>query len=105
MPAHHSHPQWLIQATESASYIDDAWSILAVREQQRSLLRAASRPSKAQRFSRPSPNVDPALLSYYSVSNGTSPSNKVFNRYFDVVPYDRNRFVFPDSPDRYLNAR
>lgn len=98
------HPQWLLQALDSKSYIDDAWTVLTVRERQRSLARAASHERKPRRFGFEDA-VDPNLQKHYSISVGLSPANRLLNRYMDVVPYDRNRVKPPGSMDRYLNAR
>jgi len=104
--SHHPLPHWLKTAIDSPSYIDDAWSILAAREQQRAFARSASsRPRKHPRFVSLDPtSFDPALAHHYSVSVGSNSTNKLFNRYSDVVPYDRNRVIPPGSEDRYLNA-
>jgi len=103
-PHHNQWPRWLIQATESSKYIDEAWTILALREHQRSLASAASQPRKHRLRGPSSPTVDSSLISHYSISTAVDPKNKFFNRYCDVVPYNRNRVIPSGSNQRYLNA-
>jgi protein tyrosine phosphatase len=106
MSLQRSLPYWLIQATETASYIDEAWTILTLREQQRAIARSTSRSRRDRRATGQDPSrFDPALLNRYSVSIALSPTNRLFNRYLDVVPYDRNRVIPPGLEQRYLNAR
>jgi len=108
MVPHIITPAWLIRATETTSYIEEVWNTLSSREQQRLLARSASRlrPRKTQSLRQPEAqsNIDPHLFNFYSNSTGLSSTNKFFNRYLDVVPYDRNRVKPLGTGERYLNA-
>jgi len=104
MPTHQPLPDWLLDATSSPLYINEAWELLETREQQRAVARSAFRPHKGQRKSAANGAPEPYILDYYSVSTGISPDNRFFNRYSDVLPYDRNRVIPPGADERYLNA-
>jgi len=108
MNSHHTLPQWLARAIDSNSYVSDAWSMLAFREQKRAVARHASHNHRFKILKiRNDQNIDPVLLQRYSASIALNPPNNVFNRYLDVVPYDRNRVIPAGLGDfeRYLNAR
>ncbi|XP_006454263.1 hypothetical protein AGABI2DRAFT_197155 [Agaricus bisporus var. bisporus H97] len=91
-----SLPPWLSRAY-SVSNIDLVLKTLAERESQRDNFRYQAQ------ISPPSPGK--ASSDHYSVVAANIQRNVQYNRYRDIVPYDRTRaIVHSDSGDRYLNA-
>ena len=101
-------PSWL-QKAHNHDHINNAWRILTDRERARTRARLLSAshhrlqpdistsPSQLPSGAHPRLNAtDP-----YSVSQGCSPENGIYNRYTDILPYDHSRV---DVGGRYFNA-
>jgi protein tyrosine phosphatase len=91
-------PSWL-QKAYNEEHITYLWRILADRERSRIGIRLLSAcHSRAQQH--PS-GAQAHIADQYSISVGCSPENHLYNRYADVIPYDRTRV---DAGGRYFNA-
>jgi len=95
-----SLPPWLSRAY-TESHISLVLPTLAERESQRDRFRRRVPISIAHT----SPSPDEAGSDHYSVVTANNPDNILYNRYRDILPYDRTRVIVPsDIGDRYLNA-
>ncbi|KAM5535877.1 hypothetical protein V8D89_010495 [Ganoderma adspersum] len=114
-------PPWL-ESSHNFEHLTTVLQTLAKRERNRKAARSASRhqshPSMVHRAAHVASKVQANLehVAYYSVAAGSDPDNTPFNRYSDILPYDRTRVVVctGDHEDnacgstcqegRYLNA-
>ena len=87
-----SHPLWLKKALANPKSFWGTWPLLTEREAARAALSAKSRDYY---------DVNDREDNPFSVWTGAL--NRGKNR-FGVEAYDRNRAVFADDPDRYINA-
>ena len=91
-------PVWL-ENSHNFQHLTTVLSTLAKRERNRKAARSASKhqshPSKLHRARHVAPSVqtNPEHVAYYSVAAGSEPDNLPFNRYSDILPYDRTRIV------------
>lgn len=99
-------PSWLGSA-QSDSYISDVLSMLSQRERQRVVAREGSRPM-IQPDAPPVELEESSLSYYYSISVGADPTLQAENRYQDIIPYNRTKFLFAPGAivdnSGYLNA-
>ncbi|KAI1793073.1 phosphatases II [Ganoderma leucocontextum] len=111
-------PAWL-ERSHNFKHLTTVLSTLAKRERDRRAARSTSQhPSKRHRVAHIASTVqaNPEHVAYYSVAAGSDPDNTPFNRYADILPYDRTRVIVcpgyhEDSTcgstcqqGRYLNA-
>lgn len=115
-PYHNKLPSWLSKAY-TESHISLALRTLAERESQRVMLRSMSVEHQRRRTPTSpegSPNLPPKKSlktgihgqhDHYSVITANREENIHYNRYIDVVPYDRTRVVVKTgNVSQYLNA-
>ncbi|KAJ3507913.1 hypothetical protein NLJ89_g6038 [Agrocybe chaxingu] len=97
-------PQWLSVALSSEQHLNTVLRVLTNRESKRDSARTASQlkalDNKSQpeetRFplaflSRRSKDALPQLVNHYAVAAGAHEAHHHFNRYVDIIPYDRTR--------------
>ena len=99
--SHTPQPLWL-QRAYNQDHINDVWRILTDRERSRYRARSlsASRHYHSQSDVSSTQHL-PNHTEYYSTALGCSPENQFYNRYADIVPYDRTRV---EAGGRYFNA-
>ena len=91
-------PAWL-ESSHNFQHLTTVLQTLAKRERNRKAARTASRhrshPSNVHRPAHVVSQVqtNPEHIAYYSVAAGSNPDNTPFNRYSDILPYDRTRVV------------
>jgi len=99
-------PKWLITA-QSHPHLVQVLSTLTAREQKRDAARNASRRASSSSLrtrmtSVRVPGIHPSKeqVDHFSIAVGAQQDNNIYNRYYQLEPYDRTRVIVNEDVDR-----